>query len=81
MGSAPIEAGEQAVVPGDAAAVGAAGRARHVATVARRMGALLTDVGLVGGLLALTWRIGVRSTDCVDYAEVMPSTTPPPSGS
>lgn len=33
----------------------------------RRAGALLADAGLVAGLLALTWWIGVRSTDFVGH--------------
>jgi hypothetical protein len=40
-----------------------AGRERHAAAVLRRAGALLADAGLLGGLLVLTWWIGVRSTD------------------
>ena len=65
MGSATIDTDKQAVAPSGAAAVRPAGRERHAAAVLRRAGALVADAGLLGGLLALTWWIGVRSTDFV----------------
>jgi hypothetical protein len=57
------DTGEQDAVPGGAAAARPAGPGKHAAAVLRRAAALLADAGLVGGLLGLTWWVGIRSTD------------------
>lgn len=53
-----------AVVAGGAAP---ADRERQAATVLRRAGSLLADAGILAALLALTWWVGVRSTDFAGF--------------